>query len=134
MNHISRWTIVCGFLAMNLLGLSFAGEQVEKGALETLIKGNTVEGKKIKWKTTYKMYFDSSGKFSRIDSLNNKESGEWSVECDGTLCLSKNVHKEKCRTVKQRSDGGHDVYNVRRQVIWTMDKVTSGNPYNLIPK
>ena len=132
MNHISRWAIVCGLLAMNLLGLSFAGEQLDKGTLETLVKGNTVEGKKIKWKTTYKMYFDPSGKFARTDSLNNKEGGEWQIESDGTLRMI--GRKENNRTVKQRSDGGYDVYNARGQVIWTIDKVVQGNPYNLIPK
>jgi hypothetical protein len=132
MYHISRWAIVCGLLAMAFLGQSFAAEQLDKGTLETLIKGNTVEGKKIKWKTTYKMYFDPSGKFWRIDSLDNKERGKWSVENDGTLRMT--GRKERDRTVKQRSDGGYDVYNVRGQVIWTMDKVTPGNPYNLEPK
>jgi len=132
MNHISRWAIVCGFLAMNLVGLSFAGDELDKATLETLIKGNTAEGKRIKWETTYKMYFDPSGKFKRIDSLNNKEGGEWHVESDGTLRMV--GRKEKYRTVKQRGDGGYDVYNVRGQVIWTMDKVTPGDPYNLIRK
>jgi hypothetical protein len=132
MNHISRRVIICGLLAMNLLGLSYAAEQLDKDTLETLIKGNTVEGRKIKWKTTYRMYFDPSGKFQRIDSLNNKEGGEWHVERDGKLRMT--GRKEKYRTVKQRSDGGYDVYNRRGQVIWTMDKVSPGNPYNLIPK
>ncbi len=129
MNHISRWTIVCCLLAMTLSGLSFAGGQLDKGTLETLIKGNSVEGKRIKWKTTYKMYFEPSGMFRRIDSLNNKESGEWEIESDGTLCMI--GRKKRCRAVKQRGDGGYDVYNRRDEVVWTMDKVTSGNPYNL---
>ena len=129
MNHISRWAIVCSFLAMNLLGLSFAGEQLDKNTLETLIKGNTVEGKLIKWETTYKMYFAPSGTFRRIDSLNNKTGGEWYVESDGTLHMI--GRKEKYRMVKQRSDGGYDVYSPRDQVIWTFEKVSPGNPYNL---
>lgn len=134
MNHILRWSIVFSLLAMSLSGLSYAAEQLDNGALETLIKGNTVEGKRIKWKTTYKMYFDPAGRFTRIDSLNNEERGEWRIETDGTLCMiGHRREREKCRTVKQRNDGGYDVYNVRGQVIWTMDKVSPGNPFSLKP-
>lgn len=134
MNHILHWSIVFSLLAMNLSGLSFAAEQLDKATLETLIKGNSVEGKKIKWKTTYKMHFVPSGKYSRIDSLNNEERGEWRIESDGMLCMTGlRREKERCRTVKQRSDGGYDVYNVRGQVIWTMDKVSPGNPFSLKP-
>ena len=132
MNRILHWSIIFGFLFMNLLGLSFAGEQLGKDNLETLIKGNSVEGKKIKWKTTYKTYFDPSGKFKRIDSLNNKESGEWRVESDGKLCMI--GRKENCFTVKQRSDGGYDVHNTVDEVTWTIDKVFPGNQYNLVQK
>lgn len=134
MNPILRWSIVFSLLAMNFSGLSFAAEQLDKATLETLIKGNSVEGKKIRWKTTYKMHFDPSGKFSRIDSLNNEERGAWRIESDGALCMTGlRREKERCRTVKQRSDGGYDVYNVRGQVIWTMDKVSPGNPFSLKP-
>lgn len=132
MNNVSRWAIVCGLLAMNLVALSFAGEKLDKDTLETLIKGNTVEGKKIKWKSTYKMYLDPSGEFRRIDSNNNNEGGVWRVESDGTLCMT--GRKENCRAIKQRSDGGYDVYSDRGQVVWTMDKFSPGDPYNLMPK
>jgi hypothetical protein len=115
---------------MSLPGLSFAEEKISKDTLETLIKGNSVEGKKINWDTTYKMYLDPAGKFRRIDSLGNKDSGEWYVASDGMLCIT-GRKKEKCRTVKQRSDGGYDVYNKMDEVIWTMDKVSPGNSYNL---
>lgn len=132
MKRISLWAIIFGLLAMNLSGMSFAGDQLDKDTLETLIKGNSAEGRKIQWKTTYKMYFDPSGKFWRIDSLNNKESGKWYVESDGKLRMV--GRKERLRTVKQRDDGGYDVYNNRGQVIWTMDKVSPGNPFHLIPR
>ena len=129
MNHILRWVIVFGFMAMSLPGLSFAVEQLDKQTLETLIKGNTVEGRNLKWKTTYKMYFAPSGRFKRIDSLDTRYGGEWYVERDGMLRMV--GRKEKYRTVKQRSDGGYDVYGVSGNLIWTMDKVIPGNPYNL---
>ena len=133
MKHISRLAIICGFLAINLLGVSFAGEPLGKDALETLIKGNTIEGKKVKWDTTYKMYFDASGKFIRTDSLNNKDRGEWRIESDGSLCIIRG--KEKCRIIKQRSDGGgYDLYNLLGKLLLTIDKVSPGNPYNLAPK
>ena len=130
MNHISRCTIACCFLAISLPGLSFAGEQISKDTLETLIKGNTVEGKKIRWETTYKMYFDPAGTFMRIDSLTNKDGGEWYVASDGLLCTTARK-KERCRSVIQRSDGGYEVYNKREEVVWTMDKISPGDPYNL---
>ena len=39
--------------------------------------------------------------------------------------------KDRYRTVKQRKDGGYDVYNKAGKVVWTMDKLVPGNPYNL---
>lgn len=131
MNHISRWVIIFGFLVITLPAMSIAAEQLDQQALETLIKGNTAEGKLVKWKTTYKMYFDPSGRFKRLDSLDNKMGGEWHVEKDGTLRMV--GRKEKYRTVKQRADGGHDVYGVNGKLVWTMDKLTPGNPYKLKP-
>lgn len=126
-----RTSISIGLLLMILIGWAYADEQLDKEALETLIKGNTVEGKIIKWKSTYKMYFDPSGKFRRIDSLNNKEGGDWYVEDDGKLIMI--GRKKKYRSIRQHSDGGYDVYNPSGQVIWTMDKVIPGNPYDLVP-
>jgi hypothetical protein len=123
--------IIYGVILIASSGLVFANDQLDKEALETLIKGNTIEGTKIKWKSTYKTYFDETGKFKRIDSKNNEEGGAWKVEGNGMLVMT--GRKEKKRIVKQREDGGYDVYNQRGQVIWTIDKVTSGNPYNLVP-
>ena len=129
MRHVSYVAIICCFLAMNLLGLSFAGEHVDKDTLNTLIKGNTVEGIRVAWKTSYKMYFDSSGKFNRIDSNNSKDKGEWEVKKDGSLCIIKG--KEKCRWVKQRSDGGYEITNLLDKLLWTITKVSPGDPYGL---
>jgi hypothetical protein len=126
-----RTSLIIGFLLMLLSGWAYADKQLDKETLEALIKGNTVEGKRVKWKTTYKMYFDPSGKYRRIDSLNNKEGGDWRVEKDGKLTMI--GRKEHNRIVKQRSDGGYDVYNKSGQVVWTMDKITPGNPYDLVP-
>jgi len=131
MNRNMHINLIIGFLLMSLFGWAYADDQLDKATLETVIKGNTVEGKKIKWKTTYKMYFDPSGKYRRIDSLNNKEGGDWRVEKDGKLTMI--GRKEKHRIVKQRGDGGYDVYNTSGQVVWTMDKVIPGNPYELVP-
>lgn len=108
-----------------------ADEQIDQESLEKLLTGNTVEGRKIKWDTTYRMYFDPSGRFRRIDSLNNKEGGEWRVESNGRLCMV--GRKEHCRTIRQRKDGGLDAYNMQGQLVWTMDKVIPGNPYELSP-
>jgi len=131
MKHISLRVIVFSFLSMILPGLSLAGEQLDKHSLETLIKGNTIEGNNLKWKTTFRMYFDPTGRFKRKDSLGNKNGGEWFIEQNGSLRMI--GRKEKYRTVKQRSDGGYDVYGVSGNLIWTMDKIIPGNPYNFNP-
>lgn len=132
MNTVTRWAVVLGLLVMSLSGLSFAAGDMDKASLEQLIKGNTVEGTRIKWKTTYKMFFDASGKYSRIDSRNNEEHGKWKVQKDGSLLMIDNKReKENVRIVKKREDGGYDMYNQNGVVILTMDKVSPGNPYNL---
>jgi len=129
MKHISRWAVICCFLAMNLLGQSFAGDHLDKSTLEKLIKGNTLEGTKTISKATYKMYFEPTGEFTRTDSRKNEVAGDWYIENDGTLCTT--VNKRKCRTVKQRKDGGYDVYNAGNVLVRTIDKVSPGDPYNL---
>ncbi len=123
--------MLSGLLALSLSGGVLADGQLDKETLETLIKGNTIEGMILKWKSSYKTYFDPSGKYGRIDSKNNKEGGVWKVEKDGSLTMV--GRKEKRRIIKQRDDGGYDVYNHKGQVTWTIDKITPGNPYNLEP-
>jgi hypothetical protein len=124
-------TFITGFFLLLIFGagLAFADEPLGKDALESAIKGNTAEGKFLNWGTTYKMFFDPSGQFRRIDSRNNKESGAWSIDAKGVLLMS--GRKDRYRTVKQRKDGGYDVYNKAGKVVWTMDKLVPGNPYNL---
>jgi hypothetical protein len=125
-------TMLCVLIAMTLPALALADEQLDQAAVENLISSNTVEGKKLKWGTTYRTYFDPSGKFHRIDSLNNKEGGEWYIQDNGRLCMV--GRKERCRIIKQRNDGGYDVFNRQGQQIWTIDKVIPGYPYDLKPK
>ena len=127
-----RWMVFV-VLSIPVLSLSVnAAGEMDKASLEKLLSGNTVEGSRIKWKTTYKMHLDSAGTYSRIDSLNNKERGTWKVMKDGTLMMTgRKKGKEQERTVKQRTDGAYEVYNARGMVIWTIDKVTPGNPYQL---
>lgn len=129
MKHVARYAVVCGLLSMSVSYSSFAGEKVSSDSLESALKGNTVEGRKLKWKTTYKMYLDPSGRMGRVDSLDNVEAGEWRVDSDGALCIQ--VRKNRCRVVEQRDDGGYDVFNQRGQKIWTMDTISPGNPYGL---
>ncbi|KPK38336.1 MAG: hypothetical protein AMJ69_08675 [Gammaproteobacteria bacterium SG8_47] len=111
-------------------GLILADKPVEKEAFEAAIKGNTVEGRKINWETTYQMYFDPSGKYFRLDSLNNRENGNWSVDKNGDLVME-GRKKPQYRTVKQRDDGGYDIYGNRGEVIWTIDKILPGDPHGL---
>lgn len=132
MMQLARVLSILALLSLTLgTGLAHADEQLGKEALETLIKGNTVEGTKLNWKTTYKMYFDPNGRFTRIDSLNNKEKGAWSIDEKGILLMS--GRKNNYRIVKKRSDGGHDLCDKTGKPLLTMDKVVPGNPYNLQP-
>ena len=130
MKHVTYVAIICGFLAMNISGLSFAKEHLDANTLVTLIKGNTVEGVKVKWKTTYKTYFDSTGKYRRIDSNNNRDKGEWEIKKDGSLCMT-GGKGTKCRWVNKRNEDSYEVTNLLDKLIWTITKVSPGDPYGL---
>ena len=131
MKRLLQWITVVSIFMIPLNSL-LAATSVDKATLEQLIKGNTIEGSLVKWKTTYKTYFDPSGKFSRVDSLNNVERGTWVVSDDGRLLMTGfKKGKEKDREVKKRDDGVYEVYSDRGEVIWTIEKVSPGNPYDL---
>ena len=118
--------IVFGFIGVSQQAV--AETQVSGEELKTLLSGNTVEGRYIKWETTHKMYFSENGKLSRIDSNNNKEKGEWEINKSGELCIS--VRKTRCNKVMKRDDGGYDVFR-RGDLKFTFDKILTGNPHNL---
>jgi hypothetical protein len=113
---------------MGFCHAAFAETDVSGEDLKTLLSGNTVEGKYIKWDTTHKMYFEATGKIRRIDSKNKKEKGEWYINGSGELCIS--MRKEHCNYVMKRDDGGYNVYR-SGTLKFTFDKIVSGNPYNL---
>ena len=127
-----RRIVISFFIIMfTLFGLSLSANaetRLSADELTTLISGNTVEGQYIKWKTTHKMFFEETGKIRRIDSLNNKESGEWEVNKSGELCVS--MKKTRCNEVMKRDDGGYNIYR-RGNLKFTFDKVLPGNPHNL---
>ena len=123
--------ILLVFVAMGVLGLcniAAADTTVSGEELKKLLSGNTAEGRYIKWETTHKMFFDAAGKLRRIDSLNNREEGSWSVNKSGQLCIE--VRRERCNDVTKRPDGGYDVSR-RGEVKFTFDKIVPGNPHNL---
>jgi len=107
--------------------IAMAETKVSGDEIKTLLAGNTAEGKYIKWETTHKMYFEEKGKLRRIDSLNNKEKGEWYINKLGQLCII--VRKDRCNDVMKRDDGGYNVYH-RGTFKYTFDKIVPGNPYN----
>ncbi len=118
-------------LLVNLLvpGILFAEEAVDGETIKKVLAGNTVEGKLVKWGTTFKMYFTENGYFKRVDSLNNKESGEWEINSQSKLCIL--LNKKRCRIVKKRDDGGYNVYSNAGELKMTFDKVLPGDPHNL---
>ncbi len=122
------------FISVVLLSLLYAlpvyaEEEVSGEELKKLLSGNTAEGQLIRWETSHKTYFDPSGDMRRVDGKNNKEQGVWQVDKYGRLCIE--VKKERCRTVKKRSDGGYNVYSRREELKYTFDKIVPGNPNNL---
>jgi len=126
-----RLILVFSVVLISLFGISqtaIADTTVSGEELKTLLSGNTVEGKYLKWDTTHKMYFEATGKIRRIDSLNNKQSGDWYIDSNDLLCIS--MKRERCNEVTKRDDGG---YNVSRKgsVKFTFDKILPGNPHGL---
>ena len=113
-------------LSLLVMGLSYAEEKTEQTDLRLIITGNTVEGKIIKSDTSYKMYFHPSGKLVRHDSKANVEKGDWSISKKGNLCIK--LASEKCHTIKKRGDGEFDLYNLRGELVLTINKVILGNP------
>ena len=126
--YISTLFITILFAFVGVHNSAVAETKVSAEQLKTLLSGNSTEGKNIKWKTTHKMYFDADGKISRIDNLNNKETGNWFINESGDLCIK--VRKKRCNQVMKRDDGGYNVYR-RGDLKFTFDKIVNGNPYNL---
>lgn len=111
----------------------YAETRVGKDALINLISGKTVEGKWMLWDSNYRMYVNPSGDFKRVygkgDKLTNNFNGSWSVNKKGKLCFE--VNNKVCRRVKQHEDGGYNLYNKKKVLKQTIEKITDGNPYNL---
>jgi len=121
--------ILIGLIALGTAPLTLAETRVSADELQKLLAGNTGEGKFLKWETTHKTYFEATGKFRRLDSLNNKQKGEWYINKNGELCMV-GKHKENCNVVMKREDGGYNLY-VSNNLNWTLDIIVPGNPNNL---
>jgi len=121
--------ILVGLIGFGTAPSESAETRVSGDELQTLLSGNTGEGKFIKWDTTYKAYFEATGRMFRIDSLNNRERPQWYINKEGELCI-KGKHKENCHEVKKREDGGYNLY-LSNDLKWTIDKIVPGNPNNL---
>ena len=116
------------FGLMSLCQVVIAETKVTAEELKTLLSGNTTEGIYPRWETTNKMYFDATGELRRIDSLDNKERGEWYINEAGDLCIK--IRKKRCNEVMRRDDGGYNVYR-QDTLRFTFDKVIPGNPHKL---
>lgn len=116
-------------LALLFSAGALADNKVGKQELTALVSGKTVEGNWVVWKTTYKMYLDSSGKMYRHWGKTSTEKGEWFVNEQGKLCFV--VNTTKCRRVKRRNDGGFNLYNKEQQLVQTIEKIQDGDIYHL---
>jgi len=121
--------LVLTSLLFSLPATVFADRRVEKEELEKLVSDKTLEGKWIKWNTTYKMYLAPSGEFRRIAGTATKEEGRWWVNKKGKLCFEKD--QKACRRVKQRDDGGYNLYNRKKELMQTIEKILDGNAHKL---
>lgn len=121
--------VLLGFFVLVFTDLLLADTRVDKQALKELITGKTLEGRWITWNTTYKMYLDPSGNFNRIYGSDNKEQGRWWVNKKGKLCFE--IEEMACRRVKSRNDGGYNLYNKRKELKQTIEKISDGNIYKL---
>jgi hypothetical protein len=106
-----------------------AETRVDGDELRELIVGNTLEGKSITWGTRFKIYFDSSGEFKRNFSNDNYDEGEWEINKKGKLCYM--IESRYCRRVKKRDDGGYNLYNKKKELRQTFEKIHKGNVFNL---
>jgi len=128
MNGVHLKILVVPAVLVAFITSASAGEGLGKEATEKLVSGNTIEGKMLRWNSTYKMHLKKSGDWKRVDSKGNKESGTWRVDNNGDLCIT--GKKEKCWTIKKR-EGGYDMISPRGELMMTIDKMAEGNPHNL---
>lgn len=129
MNILRASIILSGIVTLIFASSLPADTRVEKDELKALISGKTLEGKWITWQTTYKMYLDPSGELRRIYGSGNKEEGRWWVNKKGKLCFE--IEDKACRRVKQRGDGGYNLYNRQKELKQTIEKIANGNIYNM---
>ena len=118
-------------LSLCMVSISNAEEKLDQDEAVKMLTGNTIEGKIVKWDTTYTMFLHPSGKLVRLDSRGNVEKGNWRINNKGKFCID--LGSEKCRTIKKRDDGGLNLYNGSGDLKLTIDKIVPGNPKNMLP-
>jgi hypothetical protein len=120
-----------GVIVLVLTNTTYADKRVNKDKLEKLISGNTLEGKWFRWETNYRMYLDPSGDFIRVygDEFGSSETGRWFINKKDKLCFE--IANTACRRVKQRGDGGYNLYGAKKVLKQTIEKITEGNHYKL---
>lgn len=128
MNTIKAGLVLVAFwLAASLV---MAGGKLSTEEIKQVLSGNSVEEKNLKWGYVRKFYFDTDGKFRRVDQNDNKSDGTWFFGKDGELCILS--RKKRCWNLKPAD--GENTYNVHSdrsgelKKIW---KVKQGNSYNL---
>jgi hypothetical protein len=133
MKHKYKLIFLVGFALVFLVNPLFAGQRVDGDELKSLITGKTLEGRWILWASSYRVYLDPDGSFSRVFGKGGKfgenDSGRWWVNKKGKLCYE--VRNKACRRVKRRSDGGYNLFNKKKVLKQTIEKITDGNPYKL---
>ncbi|MEJ2362447.1 MAG: hypothetical protein P8Z75_13715 [Gammaproteobacteria bacterium] len=96
-----------------------------------LIKGNTAEGKNVKWNKSMLWYFADSGELRKLDAHGNKGKASWNINEKGELCYQdKHMNQEKCAAILPQEDGKYAV-PIGNGGGWIWDKIVPGNPHNL---
>lgn len=124
--------LVLGSVLTALLAYSAmaVAEVLDKTAAEQLVKGNTAYAKDFKYKRNFKLYFDPSGQYKRVDELNNTESGSWNIDNRGELCMSFVSGLEKCRAIDSIGEGQY-ILMFKGSKSVKFKKIVTGNPDNL---
>lgn len=152
MHRILRAAIVGGIVVMTGCGKGEELKTLSSADLETLLKGNTMEGVLVAQSLPFKQYFGANG--ITVQMIEGKRTGNWQVDSNNEFCIrwgvaknaeklgketgarsTNNTHnktdKGQCFTIRQDSQGKYLVYSANLGHAATLRKVVPGNPDKL---
>ena len=126
------------------------GVPLDKQEIVQLVKGNTAEGKKGRYRINYEFvttsipfatYFAADGRLVERDRGGGSSQavdakGTWWVK-KGKLCFqylnSLRDTGKKCRLIVPLGDGAYELRSVKGKATHTWDRILPGNPKGLAP-